>query len=259
MIPLALEPTALAGSIFLLGAYFVALRGPRARRAPPVGWGQRSAFISGVILIFGALSSPLDVLADQYLFSAHMVQHMMLTMLAAPLLLMGTPGWLLQPLARSGTVVRIARSALFPVVAFSLLNAVFSVSHVPWIYELALAAKPVHIALHAAYLSTALLFWWPLLSPVGDLPRLPYPLQIVYLFLHTVPTAIVGALIGLSDRILYPSYAAAPRLWSITPLADQQIAGLIMWVGGLTIDLVILTAVFFSWAAAAERGVGGQG
>ncbi|HEX9439894.1 MAG TPA: cytochrome c oxidase assembly protein, partial [Roseiflexaceae bacterium] len=195
------------------------------------------------------LASPLHDLSERSLFSAHMVQHVLLTLVAPPLLLAGTPGWMIRPLVRIPLVRGPLRLLTSPLIAFLFFNVVFGVSHVPRLYDLILGDHPLHIVEHLVFLASAILAWWPILSPLPELPRLPYPLQVLYLFLQTIPGSIVGAMITLADDPLYAVYAAAPRVWGISPIADQQIGGLIMWVGGGTYFLIAATTVFFIWAA----------
>jgi putative membrane protein len=96
--------------------------------------------------------------------------------------------------------------------------------------------------------------WWPILSPVPELPRIPYPGQMLYLFLLGLPMSLTGALITLSDGVLYPFYAAAPRVWGLDALADQQIGGLLMWVPGALALWGAMTVVWFRWSAWEARG-----
>jgi putative membrane protein len=97
-------------------------------------------------------------------------------------------------------------------------------------------------------MAAAVVTWWPLLSPLAELPRLPYSLQLLYICLQTIPGALVGAFITLADRVLYATYAAAPRVTALSPKEDQQVAGLIMWLGSWALYFVVLTIVFFVWA-----------
>lgn len=243
------EPGILAGLIGLTGAYLYAI-GPLRRRH---GWaagieGSRvMAFLAGMLVVFIALISPLDTLSDHYLLSAHMVQHLLLTLAMPPLLLLGTPEWLLRPLLRFPLVKRAARLLTSPWVAYALFNATFSLWHVPSLYDWTLDSEPVHIVEHLTFMATAVLAWWPILSPLPELPRLPHPGQMVYLFFQSIPPTLIGAIITFSPTVLYTPYAAASRLWGVTALADQQIGGLIMWIPGSLVFLLALTIVFFQW------------
>jgi putative membrane protein len=204
-----------------------------------------------VLTLALALSSPIDELVS-LLQSAHMVQHILLTLIAPPLLLLGTPDWLLRPALSWPGVRRIAYRLTRPIVAFAVANVTFLVWHFPAFYDLALLVEPVHILEHLTMLGTGLLMWWPLVGPLPELPRLHPPAQMVYICLLTLPSALLGIILGMARAPLYPSYTSQPRLWGLPPLADQQISGLIMWVGSNLFWLGVLTAVFFVWHAREE-------
>lgn len=244
-----LHPTVLIG-LAVLGGLYVYGGGLREGAAPR----QVAAFAAALVVIFLALNGPLHNLSDSYLFSAHMVQHLALTLLFPPLLLYGTPARVCRPLLRPRWVTAVARVVTRPLLAAGLFTAPIVLWHVPALYEAALRDHDVHIAQHIVFLATAVLMWWPVLSPVPELPRLPYPGQMLYLFVLGIPMSITGALIALSDRVLYPFYAGAPRVWGLSPLADQQIGGLLMWVPGGLILWAAMTVVWFRWSVWEERG-----
>jgi putative membrane protein len=214
---------------------------------------KQIAFSSGLATTFLALATPLDVLADEYLFTAHMVQHLMLTLAAAPLLLGGTPGWLLREALRTTRLQGFIRWARHPLVAFFGFNISFALAHVPAFYELTLANEPLHAVEHLVFIGTAMLMWMPVISPVPDIAP-PYPAlaQVLYLFLQTVPASLVGALLSATSGAYYPTYVLAPRITSLSPLEDQQLGGLIMWVGSGIYFLIATGVVFFAWAAREE-------
>ena len=242
------------GLAALWGLYEWRARAQRAAAADsePAGptVAQRSAFVGGLLVMFLSLNGPLHDLSDYYLFSAHMVQHLVLTLLVPPLLIAGTPGWMLRPALRVPWVAALARRVTGARSAFAIFNVVVAAWHVPELYNTAMAYHPVHIAQHLMFLVSATLMWWPLLSPLPELPRLAYPGQMLYAFLMSIPMSIVAIYVALADHVLYPAYSAAPRLWGITPLADQQIGGLIMWVPGGLFFFVVMSVVFFKWQAA---------
>jgi putative membrane protein len=221
--------------------------------ASPVSRGRQFAFYSGIVLALVALASPLDTLGDSYLFTAHMLQHLILILGVAPLLLAGTPGWLLRELLSTLHLTSFVRWARHPLVAFFGFNAVFALAHVPVFYELTLASEPLHAAEHVVFVLTAILMWMPVLSPVPDIAA-PYPPlgQVLYLFLQTVPASLVGGLLALAGTASYATYEAAPRISALSPVEDQQLGGLIMWVGGGLYFLIATGVVFFVWAAREE-------
>ena len=251
-----LEPTVALLVGGLVAGYFLAL-GPLNRRYP--GWEERRAsrrqqacYLGGVATILVALGPPLDDWSGYLLFSAHMVQHLLLTLLAPPLLLLGLPGWLLRPLLRWPLVARAGYALTRAPVALVLPAFAFAVWHVPGLYEAALEHEAIHVLEHQIFLLTGLLAWWPLVGPLPEWPRLSPPLQCLYLFGWTIPGGMVGAIITLGEPPLYPYYAAAPRMWGLSVATDQEIGGLLMWLGTNTIYLLLITVIFFRWAAAEE-------
>lgn len=242
------EPSILIGLALQAGVYLACV-GPLRRRFPgsaPVPATQVQAFLLGVLVLFIALVSPVDTLAA-VLLSSHMVQHLLITMIAPPLLLLGTPRWLFRPLLRLPLALPIGRLLTNPIFTFAVFNLTFALWHAPAYYDAALRSDAVHILEHATMFVASALTWWPIFSPLDELPSLPAPLQCLYLFFESIPPTILGALITFSGGVLYPTYARAPRVWGIAPLDDQQLGGLIMWIPGALIYLAILTVVFFRW------------
>jgi len=225
----------------------------RFRHSAPVSVGRQVAFYSGVALAVAALASPLDTIADDYLFSAHMLQHMLLILGVAPLLLAGTPGWLLRDLLASVHLTGFVRWARHPLIAFFGFNLIFSLAHLSSAYELTLASEPLHALEHVVFIGTAMLMWMPVLSPVPDIAP-PYPPlgQVLYLFLQTIPASLVGALLTATSTAYYVTYLGAARITPLSPVEDQQLGGLLMWVGGGLYFLIATGVVFFAWASREE-------
>lgn len=231
-----------------LGGLYVYWGGLRAPRR------QVAAFAAALVVMFVALNGPLHDLSDHSLFSAHMVQHLGLTLVFTPLLLYGTPAWVLRPLLRPRWVMATARVLTRPLAAGGIFSAVMALWHFPVFYEAALEHHALHIVQHLVFIATSVLLWWPMLSPVPELPRASYPGQVLYLFLIGLPMSAVGAFATLADHPLYPFYAAAPRVWGLSVLDDQRYGGLIMWVPGTLIFWIAATVVWFRWAWREERG-----
>ncbi|HTI64591.1 MAG TPA: cytochrome c oxidase assembly protein [Gemmatimonadaceae bacterium] len=208
---------------------------------------HRVCYYAGLAAMFFSLNGWLHDLSDGYLFSAHMVQHLMLAFVVAPLMIMGTTGPMLRPLLRLRGVAAAARWVTRPVRSFAIFNVVVAGWHLPPLYNYALAHHPIHIVQHLMFLAASVVMWWPVLSPLPELPRLSYPGQMLYLFLMTIPMAIVSVYIAYSDSLLYPMYAAAPRVWGISPMDDQMIGGLIMWIPGGLYFYAIISVIFFRW------------
>jgi len=217
----------------------------RSAQTPTAG--QRAAFFVALAIIFFTLNGPVHDLSDFYLFSAHMVQHLVLTLIVPPLLILGTPGWMLRPLLRNRAVFALAKTMTSVAACFLIFNSVLAFWHLPPMYNLALASHPVHIFQHLMFLAAAVFMWWPLTSQLPELPRAAYPAQLMYCFLLTVPMGVIAIFISMAEDLLYPAYAIAPRIWGMSPMQDQQYGGLIMWIPGALFFYGVMSVVFFKW------------
>jgi putative membrane protein len=237
------------------GARSLGAQPPDPRAAPSVG--QRVLFFAGLAVMFLSLNGPVHDLSDYFLFSGHMVQHLLLTLILPPLLVAGVTGEMLRPLIRRPAAMRVARFFTSPFACFAIFNVVLAGWHLPPLYNAAMADHNIHIVEHLMFMVAAVLMWWPLMSPLPELPRLAYPGQMLYCFLMSIPMSIVAIYIALADHVLYPAYASAPRLWGITPLEDQHIGGLIMWIPGGLYFYGVMTVVFFRWAQSQQDSTAG--
>jgi putative membrane protein len=225
------------------------------RRGPRSGLSRDALlFAGGLAALVVALNGPLHELSDHYLFSAHMIQHLVLTLIVPPLLLGGTPAFVLDGalgplLARPATRAPV-RALTHPLGALGVYAVALVGWHLPGPYNAALETHAWHIVEHLCLLATALVAWWPILSRSALAPALPYAAQLLYLFVFGMPMTVVAAMVTAAERPLYPFYAAAPRLFALSPLADQRLGGVVMWVPAGIVPVVIFTAVFFRWAAA---------
>jgi putative membrane protein len=241
----------LAGALYARGmARLWRRRGGRAA----VTTARAGAFAAGLVALGVALLSPLDGLAARS-FALHMLQHVLLVAVAAPLLVLAEPlvpwlwalprkrrrelgGWW----RRSGGLREAWRWVSAPLLAWGLHLGALWVWHAPALYEGALGSAPLHALEHASFVATGLLFWWPVvrrsrLQPAGVL---------LYLFGAAVASSALGALIAFSGSVWYPSYRGASPL-GLAPLEDQAAAGLLMWVGGGVLYLVAMLAVVVAW------------
>ncbi len=209
---------------------------------------QRAAFVGGLLAMFLSLNGPLHDISDYYLFTGHMVQHLVLTFVTPPLLIIGTPGWMLRPALASGPVAAVARFVTGPRAAFVIFNVILAAWHLPPLYNSAMFYHEVHILQHLMFITGAVIMWWPLLSPLPELPRLSYPGQMLYSFLMTLPMTIISICIVYANHVLYPAYASAPRLWGFSPLEDQRLGGLIMWIPGGLFFYLLTSLIFIKWA-----------
>ena len=248
----SVHPSTAIGIAGLAGLYEWRARRARDPEALAPTPGQRLAFYGALLVLFVTLNGPLHDLSDFYLFSGHMVQHLLLTLVVPPLLIVGTPAWMLRPLLRRPALYAAARRLTTTGACFTLFNLVLAFWHLPPLYNLALAQHPVHIAQHLMFIAASVLMWWPLLSPLPELPRAAYPAQMLYCFLMVIPMSIISIYIAMADTLLYPAYAAAPRILGISPMQDQQYGGLIMWVPGGIFFYAVMTVVFFKWVQRGE-------
>ena len=249
------EPSVVIGIALIVGAYLAAA-GPyrsRFKSSDPIDRARIFAFLLGALVMLLALVSPIDEIGDRYLFSVHMVQHLLLTLVAPPLMLIGTPGWMLRPLLRDPVVMRAARFFTKPLLCFAIFNIDFLVWHLPVLYDATLQNETLHIFEHLLFIVTAFLNWWAVLSPLPELPRLPAPAQILYLFAEALPPTILGAFIVFAPAPLIQTYAAAPAIFGINAMTDQLFSGMIMWTPGGLIYLIALSIVWFAWLDGEER------
>ena len=243
------HPDVLIGLAILEGAYLFGVGPLREKHglADEIDPRQVATFTAGVLVIFISLLSPIHELSDQYLFSAHMLQHVLLTLVAPPLLILGTPDWLIRPLLRADLSFRIARLVTHPVAAFASFNFIFALWHIPSLYNTSVTNHGVHIAEHLLFMAAAVIMWWPIASRMPELPRLSYPLQMMYLFLLSIAQIIVFAPITFSTEPLYEWYASAPRVWGLSAVVDQQIGAIIMKMGGGVLFGFLIVVLFFKW------------
>ncbi|MEP7028882.1 MAG: cytochrome c oxidase assembly protein [Candidatus Eisenbacteria bacterium] len=248
----------LIGTVVLAALYLWAV-GPLRRKkgwAPKFPVGRAVTFFVGLTVMLLALNGPLHDLSDYYLFSVHMVQHLMLTQVMAPLIILGLPAWLVGAIVSRPGMARAAKFWGSPLIGGGLYISSLVFWHLIPFYDLMMRNHNIHIATHLMFMITAVMAWWPVCCALPEAGRIREPAKMLYLFLLGVPMQVLAAVISLSDRVLYPWYATAPRTWGLTPLDDQQWGGLIMWVpGGLGLWLAI-TVVWLVWAKQNEPGRG---
>src|SRR5947209_7654548 len=160
------------------GYLLLARRGARLHpREQAVTRRQLTLFSLGVLVLWIAAGTPIHDWGERYLFWVHMVEHLLISMVAAPLLLLGTPAWMVRPALTRRRVLPVARVVTFPIVAFALLNLVQVFTHLPPVLDFILLHHPVHFLAHVLLFGTALLMWWPVFSPLPELPRLSFGAQ----------------------------------------------------------------------------------
>jgi putative membrane protein len=230
----SVDPTVLAGTAALAAAYawLFRNRGSAVEAWPAV---SRLFFAAGLAVLLLALESPIDVGGDRYLFSLHMLQHLLLSMVVPPLLLLGLPA---QWLAWN-------RLRIHPLLATLVFNGVLVTWHLPFLYEATLLNEGAHVLEHLSFLATGVLFWRPIIAPAAS-PGLTTIGKIAYLGFAGIPPTILGIGFILSSSVLYPFYATAPRVSSLAPLEDQQLAGLVMFGLGNLIYFGATAVLFFN-------------
>ncbi len=243
----------------LLAALYLLALGPLRRRMggpPGVETGRAAAFLAGLAIVLLSLNGPIHDLSDLYLFSTHMVQHLMLAEAFPPLFIVGIPSWLWAWLLRRRAAGAAFRFLTRVPLGFALYTVVFSIWHVPVLYNLMMRSHGFHVVMHLMVMATAVLMWWPILGVAAGAPRLSEGAQMLYLFVAGIPMSAVAALITFAERPLYEWYALAPRIWSLAALDDQRYGGLIMWVPGAFVYYAMMTLVWFRWAAREEKAGG---
>jgi putative membrane protein len=223
---------------------------------------QVAAFYAGLASAAIALLSSLDRLSD-VLFSAHMAQHEILMLISAPLMVLGRPFiaclWALPERARA-TVAAATRSRPVdatwnaisgPVFVLILHAVVLWMWHIPTMFEAALHNETVHVIQHLGFFMTAALFWWALIH--GRYGRVGYGVGVMYVFATAMHTQILGALLTFGTRVWYPTHASRTAASGVNPIADQQLAGIVMWIPFGVIFVIVGLALFAAWLGEAER------
>ena len=274
-----LEPSILCGCAALLAAYAYLVR-PRTA-------GRLALYVSGVLVLLLSLISPIDTLGDGYLFSAHMLQHLLLVLVAPPLLLLGIPPTTWTALLAWSPAHRAETAPGRPLAAWTLGLGTLWVWHAPLLYDAAVREQGVHILQHLSFLVTATVFWWPILAPsasqgesegrnVGqderaersqgeekDWRRLSPLGSIAYLMAAVVASSVLGIIITFAPTGLYPVYlhpvdrlGVLPLLrqgWGLSSAADQQIGGVLMWTVSGPVYLLGVVAVLARWYTEPEE------
>jgi cytochrome c oxidase assembly factor CtaG len=251
--PLVVISLVITALLFIIGLH--RLKGHAIRT-----W-EALCFALGWLALFVALVSPLHAWG-QVLFSAHMTQHEILMLVAAPLLVLGRPliaflwalplNWSrnLGNIAKIPTLNRLWRTFTIPFVAWVVHAVALWVWHIPLLFESVLHYESVHTAQHLSFLISALLFWWALIH--GPKGAMGYGAGVLYLFTTSMHSGVLGALITLAGSVWYPSYIGLTNSWGLTPLEDQQLGGLIMWIPAGLVYVIAGLALFAGWLREAD-------
>lgn len=247
---LDLHVSVVAGIVAFCWLYLRAVTTWRARyrwSEVPIETWRVVTFLTGQLVLFGSLNGPIHHLSDYYLFSAHMVQHLLLNLVWAPLTVLAIPPWLIEAALRVPSLRTFATFINRLPVKFLAYNGALYFWHIPFLYDLALAVHPVHIVEHLMFMSTSVLAWFGLLCSSPSLPRPSRIAQLIFLFVMTLPMKLLGAIITLADGVLYQGYLEAPRIWGLSPILDQGYGGLLMWLPGGMVLWASMIYVFVQW------------
>lgn len=259
-------PRLLISLALTIGVYLVGLI--RLWRQAGIGKGvarmQAASYIGGWLVLVIALVSPLDAVSSE-LFAVHMIQHLLLILVAAPLIVLGAPLfvalWALPDGVRRAVGARLGRDSLWraswdvvsqPLLVWSAFFATLWLWHIPGLYEAALRSQLVHDIQHLGFMTAACMTWWILLNPMGRL-KLSRGSGILYLFTTSLHAAALGVLLTFSPVAWYEYYSTTTAGWGLTWLEDQQLAGIIMWMPACFVYIVIAGAIFTLWLRESEK------
>ena len=240
----------------LIAAYVLAVKRWGRTEAPdpehPVGHKKATLYGLGVASLWFGADWPIHDISEGFLLSVHMVQHMLFTFIAPPLLLLGLPPWMLRKVLGPPMVMKVAKTLTKPLVALVVFNGVIAITHWPALVDLSLRVELVHFAVHSVLVVTALMMWWPVVGPLPEMGRLSEPAKMLYLFGQSILPTVPASFLTFADGTVYQFYADVPRLWGSTVVGDQQLAGLIMKIGGGLLLWSIIAVLFFKWSAREE-------
>ncbi len=239
-----IEPSIVAGCFVATGIYLW--------KVPARAW-RRASFLTGILVLFLSLCSPLDSLGDDYLFSAHVAQHLLLILIVPPLLLFGIPEAVARQWMRVFAIAAAERMLGAPWPAWLAAMGTMTLWHLPLLYNYALAHESVHILQHLSFLATATMFWWPVLGPLPE-RRMQPETSIFYLFAAVAENSALGIIIIAFVRLgHYPAYlhpydelgalALIRNGWGLSAAEDQRLGGLLMWIPGCSIYFVAILGV----------------
>jgi putative membrane protein len=254
--PLVAVPLAMTAAAYVLAVRTVNRAHPHNRHPRTRTW----CFMSGLGAIGLALASPIEAY-EGVLFSVHMIQHLLLMLVAAPLLLAGGPITLTLRVSTPSVRRRLlwvlhsplVKAISFPVVAWVLFAAANWGWHFSTLYDQALESELLHYVQHATFLAAALLFWWPITGVDPSPWRMPYPVRLFYLFLALPQNSFLGVALLSTGAVLYPHYLTNARSWGPSPLEDQHLGGMLMWVAGDIAFLAGMALVILVWMRVEER------
>ncbi len=231
----------------IVGSYIYAIKviGPRVTpHGAVVSRKQLQAFTAGALLMWVASDWPIHDIAEEYLYSVHMLQHMMLSYFVPPLMLLATPKWLFDAVFGTGRAFRVIKIFSRAPVAGLLFNVVVMVTHIPDVVDRSVSNGPMHYSLHVLVVLAALLMWMPVCGPQRSF-RLQYGGMMIYLFLMSVIPTVPAAWLTFAEGSVYKHYDIPIRVWGLSVTTDQQLAGAVMKSAGSVFLWTIIIVIFF--------------
>jgi len=233
--------------ISLVAAYIYMVRviGPEAvPEGPVVTRRQTVCFVLTILMFWAASDWPIHDLAENYLYSVHMLQHMMMSYFLAPLALLSIPSWMMRAIIGDGRVYRSVRFLCRPIVAGVIFNSWVMVTHIPGVVNASVSSAPLHYSLHSMLVVTSLLMFMPVCGPIEEFHLKPAG-KMIYLFLQSVVPTVPAAWLTFAEGVVYKKYDVPVRVWNISVVQDQQAAGAIMKLGGSVYLWTIIGVIFF--------------
>jgi putative membrane protein len=215
---------------------------------------RTTLFSFGMATLWIGADWPVHDLAERYLYSVHMFQHLLFTLVAAPLIVAGIPAWMWREILRPRAVSTVFDFLTRPVVALVTFNALLLFTHWPEVVEASVRSEWTHFGLHVLLFGASIVVWWPILSPLPERPALTPPAQMLFLFFQSLAPTIPASFLTFGHTLLYPVYGTFPRIWGLSALDDQLIAGLMMKIGGGLILWGFIATIFFNWARRERDG-----
>jgi putative membrane protein len=241
------------GVSILIGFIYILLTGHLRNHfsnSSPVGVGQKVSFITGLFVFYLAMGSPLHLIGHEFLFSAHMLEQALIYVVMPPLLLIGTPKWFIRFLLEWKKVKKLLFLLVNPMVAMVLFNVLFSLYHLPILFDYINASSNIHTWFHILLTIGAFAMWWPIIAPLPELDKINGLYKICYIFVNGLLLTPVCALIIFSNSILYTTYSNVPELLPfLSKYNDQQLGGVLMKVVQEVTSIVTIAIIFFKWAS----------
>ena len=234
----------------------IARLGPKlARPGEPVATPKQTAlFGAGLAVLFVGAYWPIHDIAEDLLFSVHMGQHTLFSLVAPPLLILGTPHWLQRWLLSPAAVKAVFSRLTRPLVAGLFFNAAVVITHIPGVVSAVTPNELAHFLAHVVLFTASMCMWFPVVNTMPEMPGMGYPMKALYLFLQSIIPTIPASFLTFAESPLYAIYENVPRLWDMGVIEDQQLAGVIMKLAGTTILWGAIVGIFFRWYTKTQTG-----